>query len=220
MIRIGVTGTDTEVGKTVVSCAIIAGMQQSIVRVAAMKPIESGGSADAECLWRATGMVFPMSMVCPMSLAEPLAPLVAARRANTMVDLQTLQTAFDGMCATSDAVVVEGAGGLLVPITETESFASLFRRWDLDLVVVAANHLGAINHTLLTVRVAREIGLRVRAVVLNSPSGDPEGVAELTNLALLQELLPGITVIPFAFTERPDNPPHISLSSLGFDEAI
>lgn len=220
MIRIGVTGTDTGVGKTVVSCAIVAGMRKSIARVAAMKPIESGGCGDAECLQRATAMMYPMRLVCPMSFVEPLAPMVAAQRANIDVDLQILQAAFNEMCATSDAVVVEGAGGLLVPITDTESFATLFRRWDLDIVVVAANRLGVINHTLLTVRAAREVGLRVRAVVLNSPAGDPQGVAELTNLALLRELLPDIAVIPFAFTGRPDNPPHISLSNLGFDEAI
>ncbi len=185
-----------------------------------MKPIESGGYADAECLQRATAMMYPMRLVCPISFVEPLAPMVAAQRANVDVDLQILHAAFDEMCATSDSIIVEGAGGLLVPITGTESFATLFRRWDLDIVVVAANRLGAINHTLLTVRAAREIGLRVRAVVLNSPCGDPKDLAELTNLALLQELLPDITVTPFAFSERPDNPPHISLSNLGFDEAI
>jgi len=220
MIRIGVTGTDTGVGKTIVSCALIAALQRSVGRVAAMKPVESGGSADAERLRTAAGMTHPMHLVCPISLAEPLAPLVAARRANITVDVQILDSAFSELCATSDAIVVEGAGGLLVPITETESFATLFKRWDLDLMIVAPNRLGTINHTLLTVRAARDHGLRVRAVVLNAVCGQPRDVAELTNLALLQELLPDVAVTQFAFMDRPGDPPNTTLKDFGLDDVV
>ena len=219
MIRLGVTGTDTGVGKTVVSRSIVASLRSRFERVAAMKPVESGGTEDAESLWRATGMAHPMELVCPVSLADPLAPLVAARRANTSVDLRVIDGAFEKLCAGSDAIVVEGAGGLLVPITEDESFASLFGRWDLDLVIVAPNRLGTINHTLLTVLAAQKYGLRIRAIVLNTITDQPDGTAERTNLGLLRELLPNIRVIPFAFTRMPDDPSNISLTSLGFDDA-
>jgi dethiobiotin synthetase len=219
MIKLGITGTDTGVGKTVITCAIIDEMRKSVARVAAMKPVESGGTEDAERLQRATGMKYPMSLVCPVSLAEPLAPLVAARRAGVPIDIGVMDAAFDELCAISDAIVVEGAGGLLVPITETESFATLFARWDLDLVIVAPNRLGTINHTLLTVRVARECGLNVRAVVLNTISDQPQGVAERTNIGLLEELLPGVRVIPFAFAGADGDGPKISLTNLGFEDA-
>jgi dethiobiotin synthetase len=220
MIRLAVTGTDTGVGKTVVSCALVGAIRSGGARVAAMKPVESGGRADAECLWRATEMSYPMNLVCPVSLAEPLAPLVAARRMDMNIDVRSLDMAFQELCATSDAVVVEGAGGLLVPITESECFATLFQRWDMDLVIVSPNRLGAINHTLLTVHAALGYGLRVRAVVLNALSAQPREVAELTNLALLQELLPAVTVVPFAFTGSPGVPPHIPLASIGFDNVV
>jgi dethiobiotin synthetase len=219
MIRIGVTGTDTGIGKTVVSRAIIAAMRNGGRRVAAMKPVESGGTEDAESLWRAAGMSYPMELVCPVSLAEPLAPLVAARRANTPIDLGAIDGAFEKLCADSDAIVVEGAGGLLVPITEDESFATLFHRWDLELVIVAPNRLGTINHTLLTVLAARKYGLRIRAIVLNTICGQPDGTPERTNLGLLRELLPDIRIIPFAVTRTPDDASNISLTSLGFDNA-
>ena len=219
MIRIGVTGTDTGIGKTVVSCSIIAAMRARGLRVAAMKPVESGGTEDAESLWRATGMSHPMELVCPVSLAEPLAPLVAARRANTPIDLGAIDSAFETLCTDSDAIVVEGAGGLLVPLTEDESFATLFGRWDLELVIVAPNRLGTINHTLLTVLAARKYGLRIRAIVLNTITDQPDGIPERTNPGLLRELLPDIRVIPFAFTRAPDDASNISLTNLGFDNA-
>ena len=219
MISIGVTGTDTGIGKTIVSRSIVAALRGSFARVAAMKPVESGGTEDAESLWRATGTMYPMEYVCPVSLAEPLAPLIAARRANTPVDLAVIDDAFERLCADSDAIVVEGAGGLLVPITEDESYATLFRRWRLDLVIVAPNRLGTVNHTLLTVRAAREFGIRIRAVVLNTMTDQPDGMPERTNLGLLRELLPNIRVIPFAYTRTPDDASNISLTSLGLDDA-
>jgi len=219
MIGIGVTGTDTGIGKTIVSRSIVAALRDSFARVAAMKPVESGGTEDAESLWRAAGMMYPMKYVGPVSLAEPLAPLVAARRANTPIDLGVIDDAFERLCADSDAIVVEGAGGLLVPITEDESYATLFRRWRLDLVIVAPNRLGTVNHTLLTVRAAREFGIRIRAVVLNTITDQQDGMPERTNLGLLRELLPNIRVIPFAYTRTPDDASNISLTSLGLDDA-
>jgi dethiobiotin synthetase len=219
MIRIGVTGTDTGIGKTVVSCSIIAAMRARGLRVAAMKPVESGGTEDAESLWRATGMSHPMELVCPVSLAEPLAPLVAARRANTPIDLSAIDSAFEKLSIDSDVIVVEGAGGLLVPLTEDESFATLFGRWDLELVIVAPNRLGTINHTLLTVLAARKYGLRIRAIVLNTITDQPDGIPERMNPGVLRELLPDIRVVPFAFTRTPDDASNISLTNLGFDNA-
>ena len=219
MIRIGVTGTDTGVGKTVITRAIVAALRDDGRRVAAMKPVESGGTEDAEQLWRAAGMSHPMELVCPVSLAEPLAPLLAARRAEIDVDLRAIDAAFARLSAVSDAIVVEGAGGLLVPITMHESFATLFRRWELDVVIVAANRLGVLNHTLLSVAAAREHGLRVRAVVLNTISDEPQGLAESTNLEMLRELLPAMNVLPFPRAIHNEALPELSLKSLGFDDA-
>lgn len=203
-VRLGVTGTDTGVGKTLVACGIAASLRAAGARVAVMKPVETGGSDDAERLREAAGARHPLRLVRPAAYDDPAAPLVAARRARRPVDLEMLDRAHAELSRDSDAVVVEGAGGLLVPITESESYATLFQRWGLELVIVAANRLGVINHTLLTVAAARSHGLVVRAVVLNTAAAGFAGVAERTNEAVLKELLRSVPVVSLPFLP----PPH------------
>ena len=198
MIRLGITGTDTGVGKTVVACAIAAGLRRRGLNVAAMKPVETGvafddSSRDGACLARAAGGTHPLSVVAPIVLAEPLAPLAAARRSRSMIDLSLLDHAMRTASIDADALVVEGAGGLLVPITDQVSFDTLFARWKLDVVVVAANRLGVINHTRLTLAAIRAAGLAVSMVVTNRLSPDDELSME-DNAALIAEL-EGVRVV-------------------------
>lgn len=199
MIRLGVTGTDTGVGKTVIVAALVAMLRRRGLRVAAMKPVETGVTpgiaTDADRLRAAAGGRDAASDVCPARYVEPLAPLVAAQRAGRPVDLAALDAAFARLATAREAIVVEGAGGLLVPLTERVSYADLFARWRLGLIVVGANRLGAINHVLLTVRAARDAGLVVRGVVLNDLPGVAPHPAAETNAAVLGQLLPGIAVI-------------------------
>lgn len=209
MTRLAITGTDTGVGKTVVTTALVAALHARGVRAAPMKPVESGGTDDATRLARAAGNAYPPSLVGPIALPDPLAPLVAARRAHQPISLDTLDRAFETLAGDSDAVIVEGAGGLLVPITETVSFATLFQRWSLDLVIVAANRLGAVNHTLLTVDAARAHGLTVRGIVLNTVAGASD-LADQTNQALIAELR-DVPVWTFPFVSTPDDVPHLAL---------
>ncbi len=210
MIRLGVTGTDTDVGKTFVSVVLLKLMKSRGLRVAAMKPVETGVAsgdprADAARLAAAVGEDDPLAMVRPLLLAEPLAPWVAAQRGGTQLDLDALERAFLALGEGRDAVLVEGAGGLLVPLTRDIAFDGLFVLWDLDLVVVAGNRLGAINHTLLTVRAAHDAGLRVRGVVLNTLNASPPGIAESTNLDVLRELLDPVPVLPCPWIRKPDD---------------
>jgi dethiobiotin synthetase len=163
-----------------------------------MKPVETGGGDDALRLRAAAGDTYPLTLVRPFAFDEPLAPIVAARRAGQAVDITILHAAFAELQRTSDAIVVEGAGGLLVPITETDTFATLFKRWDVELIVVAANRLGAINHTMLTLECAQTHGIPVRGVVLNTVSPEPPGIAEETNLELLRELA-GVPVVDLPY---------------------
>lgn len=203
MIRIGVTGTDTGVGKTVVAAALVALLRRRGVRVAAMKPVETGiagdddPAADAALLRDAAGEDDPLSLVRPFRLDEPLAPWVAAGRAGSTVDLGVLDDALARLSEGRGAVVVEGAGGLLVPLTRDVAFDGLFVGWEMDVVLVAGNRLGVLNHALLTVRAAHDAGLRVRGVVLNALHGGPATPAEESNLAALAELLAPVPVLPF-----------------------
>lgn len=207
MIRLGITGTDTGVGKTYLSTVLLMLLRRRGHRVAAMKPVETGVKADdpasdAMRLREAAGADDPIERVRPILLAEPLAPWVALNRSGGTVDLGALDAAFHALSQARDAILVEGAGGLLVPLTRDLAYDGLFVGWGLDLVVVAGNRLGTINHTLLTVRAAHDTGLRVRGVVLNSLSADPGGIAERTNLEALAELLDPVPVLPFPWIRK------------------
>jgi dethiobiotin synthetase len=213
MIRLGITGTDTGVGKTFLTRILIALLRRQGLRVAAMKPVETGVKhddprSDAVQLREAAGSDLPIEVVRPVLLAEPLAPWVAFSRAGGSVDLRALDAAFHRLSEGMDAVLVEGAGGLLVPLTRDLAYDGLFVGWDLDLVIVAGNRLGTINHTLLTVRAAHDAGLRVRGVVLNSLAPEPGGIAERTNLEALAELLDPVPVLPFPWIPRTKPPAY------------
>lgn len=221
MIRLAITGTDTGVGKTVVAAALLARFRERGLRVAGMKPVETGVAAgdpesDAARLRAAAGGTDRFTDVCPLVLPEPLAPWVTARRAGVDVDLDRLDAAFQRLSERRDVVVVEGAGGLLVPLSRDVTFADLFHRWNLDVVVVAANRLGAINHTLLTVRAALGANLRVRGVVLNDVAPQTSGTAEASNRGVLAELLPGIPVLPFPWL-TPHADPAATAEQNGLD---
>jgi dethiobiotin synthetase len=210
MIRLGVTGTDTAVGKTFVSVLLVKMLRRRKLRVAGMKPVETGVTpddprSDAVRLQQAAGGGDSLESVRPLLITEPLAPWVAASRAGTTVDLEALDNAFHRLIQGKEAIVVEGAGGLLVPLTRELAFDGLFGRWGLDVVVVAGNRLGALNHTLLTVRAAHDAGLRVRGVVLNTLGPEPPRIAERTNLEALQELLDPVPVLQFPWLRRPDD---------------
>jgi dethiobiotin synthetase len=192
VIRIGVTGTDTGVGKTVISCALAAGLRRAGMRVAALKPVETGvafddPSRDGARLSRAAGGVLPLALTAPLTFPDPVAPVVAARAVGSAVDVAVLDHAMRAASADADALIVEGAGGLLVPITDQIAYDDLFKRWQLEVVIVAANRLGVINHTRLTVAAAHRAGLAVRAVVLNQIDPDPDRSAR-DNAALLASL--------------------------------
>jgi dethiobiotin synthetase len=220
---LGVTGTDTGIGKTVVSCALAARARQLGLRVAAMKPLESGLTerpvldgrvqSDGERLRDAAGGTDDLALVRPYALEEPLAPMVAAQRAGVTIDLAVLDAARDQLARDRDLLLVEGAGGLLVPITDMVSYATLFRRWGGDVVVVAGNRLGVINHVLLTVRVAEAEGLTVRGIVLTAlTDGDPT-VAEATNYDALATLLPRHMLRRFPWVDRGDDTEALALAA-------
>lgn len=209
MIRLGITGTDTGVGKTLLACGLTAALRHRQLRVAAMKPIETGVRADdpwrdGARLARAAGGAFPLSVLAPIVLAQPLAPLIAAQRARTPIDLTLLDNAIHAIGHYADVLLVEGAGGLLVPVADYVSFATLFARWKLDLIVVGQNRLGVINHARLTVAVARASGLKVRAVVLSQTTPQPADVSVADNARLISEL-EGVPVFELPWTPHPDD---------------
>ncbi len=185
-----VTGTDTGVGKTFVARGIASALRARSVRVGVMKPVETGCGpgpvrrpADAIALQAAAGSALALDRICPYRLDAPLAPDVAARLANARIDPAVIITAFRAIEQAHDITLVEGAGGLLVPISGRYTMADLANDLDLPLLVVVDSKLGAINHTLLTLEAAATRGLAARGYVLNHASAADEAAA--TNAAVL-----------------------------------
>ena len=187
-----VTGTDTGVGKTVVSCALARALVERGVDVGVMKPIETGvghaGPLDAIALRGAARVEDPLDVICPQQFALPAAPTVAAAAEQREVDLAAVRSAFDRISAHHESVIVEGAGGLLVPIADGVGMADLSRDLGLPILVVARAALGTINHTLLTLEVAVARGLEVVGVVI-SHAGGRISAADAANLSELRDAL-------------------------------
>ncbi len=162
-----ITGTDTGVGKTVVSCSLAAAFARRGHTVGVMKPCETGDGDDAARLIAATGRPLPLGDVSPYRFALPASPEVAALAAGATIDLTRILESFETIARGSDMTLVEGAGGLLVPLGAGRNMADLARRLGLPIVIVARPSLGTVNHTLLTIEAARRRGLRVLGVILS-----------------------------------------------------
>jgi dethiobiotin synthetase len=208
MIRsILVTGTDTGVGKTLVSGGIAAALARRGIDVGVMKPFATGAarvggrlvSDDARFLQRAAGVEDPLDLINPSCLRPPLAPSMAAEVAGTKIDLKAVEGAWRVLKARHSTMIVEGVGGLLVPLSTGLTVADLARRWKLPLVIVTRPALGTINHTKLTVLAARSYKLKVLGLVINSAVAARRGLAERLNPAALAEEtgLPILGEIPY-----------------------
>lgn len=164
-----VSGTDTGIGKTWVSCRLAEAWAARGLRVGVFKPAESGDGGDAKALIKAARSSLPLDLVRPYAFRRPLAPAMAAALEGKRVSMAGLRRCYRQIEAESDRVLVEGAGGLLVPYAPGLDGAALAQRLGLPLLIVARAGLGTINHSLLTLEAARQRGLKVLAVILNGP---------------------------------------------------
>ncbi len=170
-----ITATDTSCGKTFVGSLIARAFKERGLKVGVMKPVETGcplkeGRAFPEDTFRlveASGMPAPVELVNPYRFTEPLAPTVAARLNGVTIEPELIEDSFRRISRLADITIVEGAGGIAVPLCRGLSMGGLARRLGLVVVVVTPQRLGCINHTVLTLEYARSLGLDVRGVVLN-----------------------------------------------------
>jgi dethiobiotin synthetase len=209
-----VTGTDTGVGKTLVACALARPLRAQGVDVGAMKPVETGvgadGPRDALALRAAAGANDPLELVCPFALALAAAPTVAAAAEGRTIELAAIERAFAELASRHACLVVEGAGGLLVPLTKDASMADLARRLRLPLLVVARARLGTINHTLLTLEAAQSRELTVAGVVISHTDGTLPA-ADAANLDALREALGALLVGEIPPLRGGEDPPPSAL---------
>ena len=187
-----VTGTDTDVGKTFVSCAIVRGLRDAGIDVGVMKPSETGvppeGPIDVRALVAAAGVDDPIEDVCPFRFDVPAAPLASARAESREVDLDVIAAAYDRLAARHAFMLVEGAGGLFVPVTDTVDMIDLIAEMGLPLLLVARASLGTINHTLLSIEACERRALPIAGVVISHATGKLTD-ADAQNLVLLRERL-------------------------------
>jgi dethiobiotin synthetase len=185
-----VTGTGTEVGKTVVAAALARTLAAEGLRVNVFKPavtgLEEPGEADHELLRRAAGCGQSDEEIAPYRYQPPASPHLAAKLAGEEIDPKRLLAAARA-AADADRVVYEGVGGLLVPLTETYLIRDLAHDIGLPLVIAASPGLGTINHTLLTIAAARAAKLEVAAIVL-TPWPEPPSEIERSNRETIEAL--------------------------------
>jgi dethiobiotin synthetase len=191
-----VTGTDTNVGKTLVSAALIRSLASHGLKVAGMKPVAAGAeqrdgkrwNEDVALLSSEANVIVPTDLISPYLFKEAAAPHVAAALEDQQINPATIFTAFEQIRSKTEAVIVEGAGGFCVPLTPQTDLADIAARLQLDVILVVGLRLGCLNHAFLTAEAIAARGLRLAAWVVNQI--DPAMPHQAANIEALRERLP------------------------------
>lgn len=200
-----ITGTDTGVGKTLISSALVHRFAGQGLRSVGMKPVAAGCvprngrlmSEDVERLVAASNVEAPLDLVNPYALAPAIAPHIAAQQAGTRLELATIVTAYERLLDLSDAVIVEGVGGFCVPLDDRHDTADLAQTLALPVILVVGMRLGCLNHALLTAEAVARRGLRLAGWVANRIDAEMPVYEE--NLQTLRQRLaaPCLGVLPW-----------------------
>ena len=208
MKTIFITGTDTGVGKTIVSASLAAFLSlRKHMNVGVMKPFETGLSEadknsrvrDASLLREASGSSDDLRDISPYTFEAPLAPEIAAGLEHTRIDLRVLDRIYKKIAGLHDVTIVEGAGGIMVPIKKNFFYADLIERWSAPVIIVARLSIGTINHTLLTYDLLKRRGTKVIGLILNNSDKTKVTTAK-TNVEALKYYLgvPVLGVYPYS----------------------
>lgn len=162
-----ITGTDTGVGKTIVTAGLARALREAGYDVGVMKPVATGGRADAKFLRKVSGVKDDLDLINPICLAPPLAPSMAAQISHQRINLNQIYKAYQILKKKHEILLVEGIGGLLVPIKDNYLVTDLIGDLKLPILIVSRPNLGTINHTLLTINVARMTGLKIKGFIIN-----------------------------------------------------
>ncbi|MCY3858340.1 MAG: dethiobiotin synthase [Gammaproteobacteria bacterium] len=205
MKRLFVTGTDTEIGKTVVASGLVRAAITAGYRVAGLKPVAAGCETvdgalvndDARELMRASNVELDYTTVNPIALELPIAPHIAAHQAGVSISVGVLKTHYErNLPDDLDLAVFEGAGGWLVPLNDFETFQDFALRMELDVVLVVGMKLGCINHAMLTVRAIRACGLDLLGWIANFPQPTMDVAEENLDTLMRQIDAPLLGVVP------------------------
>jgi dethiobiotin synthase len=173
-----ITATDTGAGKTIISCAIGLALQKKGIDVGYMKPFQCSGD-DTDFVIRTLGIQDDKNLVNPYYAKEPLAPYIAFKVGEIRINLDKVFSAYHKLKKRHEFLIIEGAGGLLVPLRENYLVADLIRDLDVPIAIVSRAGLGTLNHTLLTQRYALDYGIKVKGVIINNYQGKTAGAKEI-----------------------------------------
>jgi dethiobiotin synthetase len=187
-----VTGTDTGVGKTIIACGLAAVLKEKRFDVGVFKPLLSGISrddpeSDTSLLKKMSQTYLSHEDITPFEFKEPLAPYVAGKLEGKLIGIEEVLHYWEMIRGKHQYFIVEGAGGISVPLGENFLVSDLIKALELPIVIVARPNLGTINHTFLTVQYAKSMGLRIAGIVINGISDHPD-LDEITNPKLIEEL--------------------------------
>ncbi|HEY5895627.1 MAG TPA: dethiobiotin synthase [Chthoniobacterales bacterium] len=183
-----ITGTNTGAGKTFFTSLLVRALRAEGINAVGFKPICSGDRSDPEILVAASDNALTLNECNPVWLRPPVSPYAASLMENRQVDLDLIFDQFSTLKTRFAAVIVEGVGGWRVPIRRDYFVSDLAREIGQPIIVVAANQLGALNHTLLTLDGIQSAGLPVAGIVLNTLAESPDDPAILTNRSILEDL--------------------------------
>ncbi len=208
-----ITGTDTGVGKTLISCALLLALAKAGKRVIGMKPIAAGCELrsnaiqceDVESLRAASNVEARLELVCPYAFAPHIAPHLAAAHASITIELPRIQAAFEQLRHLADIIIVEGVGGFRVPLNTVEDTADLAKLLDLPVILVVGLRLGCLNHALLTAQSITAAGLPLAGWIANQVNPDMLFPAE--NIQALAERLPAplLATVGYQATPKAEN---------------
>lgn len=201
-----VTGTDTCVGKTSVSVALLRALRRAEIQAVGMKPVASGCqlrqgrliSEDALLLQANSAMVLDYAQINPYAFAPPVSPHIAAQQAGVSINLAVIAAHYDYLREIAEGIVVEGIGGWLTPLSETETVADLARRLNLPVILVVGLRIGCINHAVLTAKAVLAEGLTLMGWVGNRVNPDMDFLAENIDALLNRLDAPCLGILPHA----------------------
>ncbi len=207
-----ITGTDTGVGKTTVTLALLRAFKQQGFSAAGMKPVAAGcrvtpqglRSDDAEQLMGEASVALPYDLINPFAYEPPIAPHIAAEQSHRPMAIREILTAYRQVAAQADVVLVEGVGGWAVPINKCQTMADVARALDLPVILVSGIRLGCLNHTLLTYAAIKASGCRCAGWIANLLSDSDWALDQ--NIAYLKQALPvpNFGVVSYQDRRQPD----------------
>lgn len=210
-----ITGSDTEVGKTFVTCLLIKALRDHGFNAVGFKPVASGvdrfEGSDGFKLWKASDAKFDAGLVSPQRFRKPVSPALAAFVEQKSIDRQLLVDSYHALCRQSDAVLVEGAGGILSPMDSTWSNADMAAAWSLPALIVVPDKLGAVNQSLLSIEAAANRSIPILGLVLNQSRPDQTSSIDFRNAEQIRgqleahaQAVPTIYSLQYEATKFPD----------------